>query len=132
MFHTYSLKHSAARGGSAAAIEALLALHPDATGWVRDDGSTPLQDACCLGHVDAVHLLLRAAPHTATVADWSDQAPQHWAALAQDTSIPIVQALLLAAPSAAEITDACGLRPLDQARSCLFVCSVHLPVACNL
>lgn len=86
--------HSAAVGGSAETIQALLEAAPGAAAWTSEFQHTPLHEACGgrHNHREAVRLLLEAAPHTAAVRDGRDFFPLHWAATEGDADI--IQMLL--------------------------------------
>lgn len=115
----WTLMHSAACGGCAPAVEALLRLAPEApmrAATMVDagiGGCLPLHFACNYGHPGAARLLLQAAPDTAAAADSSGMTALHYAALSGD---PATVALVLeAAPLAALALDSVGRRPLQVA-----------------
>ena len=107
--------HSAAAGGCVDALQALLALGADAA--VSTTGAlAPLHVACREGHVEAVRLLLAAAPRAAAMADSASWLPLHWAGYGRSTD---VMRLLLAAGASGlgETTDS-GETALHVAAAC--------------
>lgn len=79
----WSLMHSAAEGGCAEAVQALLELAPETASCVTARGLTPLHAACDGGNFEAARLLLNAAPQTAAAADAWDRLPLHCACAAE-------------------------------------------------
>ena len=118
----WSLPHSAASGGSTAAIEALLQLHPEAVDWASNYGHLALHAAYGGGHLAAVQLLLKAAPHTGVVADSQGGTPLHWAT----SHAAAVELLLQASPATASAANSGGHVPLRSAAASGDAASVQL------
>ena len=122
-YHEWPLRpiHKAAQAGHLNCVAALLDAGADPCD--TSAGCTPLHLG--VNNTEAVRLLLRAAPQTATLPDSSGRTPLHLSV----NNTEAVRLLLRAAPQTATMRDSRNLTPLDAAIEAVSGDSVQLLLA---